>query len=123
MSVRQPRATAENITSRLTANAGLAAAMIAFLAAACCVLPFVFIALGLGGGWLAFLDNGLIYRQEVQILAVVIVLAGWAILLVRRPRMTRGTGRLLFATALIAMSALVWEFQGEIRHLLMAVRG
>lgn len=108
--------------ARPVAFAGLLATLAAFLAAACCVLPFVFIALGLGGSWLAFLDNGLLYRQELQWAAGAILAAGWLYATGRR-RLRGPVVRLLFlSTVLLIASVLIWEQQGAIRGWLMDMR-
>jgi VIT1/CCC1 family predicted Fe2+/Mn2+ transporter len=100
---------------------GLASGSAAFLAAACCVLPFVFVAAGLGGTWLSFLDYGLAYRTEIQVLALLAIVSGWTVYL-WRGRPPRTGIWMLSATLLLAASWLVWEFQGEIRLWLQEIR-
>lgn len=100
---------------------GLLSGSAAFLAAACCVLPFVFVAVGLGGAWLSFLDYGLAYRTEIQFLAVLAVSAAWLVYF-WRGRPARTGKWLLIATLLLVGSWLVWEFQGEIRTWLLEIR-
>lgn len=94
----------------------------AFLAASCCVLPFLFIAAGLGGSWLAFLDDGLLYRQELQWIAGAVLGSGWLLAFSDRRRWTMHRRALLIATLLLIASILVWEFQGQLREWLMNLR-
>lgn len=113
---------ARSSAERPFAIAVLLTTFAAFLAASCCVLPFIFIALGLGGSWLAFLDNGLLYRKELQWVAGAVLTAGWLCLLGRGRIGGLAFRLLLMATTLLIVSVLVWEFQGEIRKWLMDLR-
>lgn len=114
--------TSSRRASKPVALAGLLSAFAAFLAASCCVLPFVFITLGLGGVWLSFLDNGLLYREELQWGSAAVLFIGWIYLLARRQRARTATRLLLAATMLLVASVLVWEYQAAIRGWLMEMR-
>ncbi|MDF1720400.1 MAG: hypothetical protein P1U65_06990 [Minwuia sp.] len=84
--------------------AGPSTAIIAFLAAACCVLPMVFVALGLGGAWLAVLDMPLVMQRLDR--------SGQRTLLI-----------LVMGSLVIAASFAVWEHQDWIRGMIMEARG
>lgn len=108
-------------------------ALIAFLAAACCVLPMVLVGVGLGDAWLSLLDLPLAYREDLQILSLVLLGSAWAAFLWRRYRSNsdsrrQGAGRsrqlfhLLPGTGLIMSSFAVWEYQGWIRSMIVEIR-
>lgn len=113
--------------------AGPSTAIMAFLAAACCVLPMVFVALGLGGAWLSVLDMPLFYRTELQVLSLLLLGLGWAVFLWRQRHRLLATRRLdrrgqrtfivlVIGSLIVAASFAVWEYQGWIRAMLMEVR-
>ena len=113
--------------------AGTLSALIAFLAAACCVLPMVLVGVGLGGAWLSLLDLPLAYREDLQILSLVLLGSAWAVFLWRQYRSNSdsrrlGAGRsrqlfyLLLGTGLIMSSFVVWEYQGWISSMIVGIR-
>ena len=116
---------------------GLLAGAGAFLAASCCVLPFLFLTIGLGGAWLGSLDVLLAYRSELQTVSIVALGLGWSVLLWRRFRPApahsddccqrrnpdrRALLALTLGTSLVLGSWVVWETQGTIRAWLLELR-
>tara|TARA_R110002073_G_scaffold191321_1_gene350002 strand:+ start:384 stop:761 length:378 start_codon:yes stop_codon:yes gene_type:complete len=117
----------------LLSLAGVLSASVAFLAAACCVLPIALVALGLGGAWLSLLDLPLAYREDLQISSLVLLGSAWAVFIWRQYRRNSGSGLLapdrsrtlfylLLGTGLIVASFVVWEFQGWIRSMIVGLR-
>ncbi len=112
---------------------GPSTAIIAFLAAVCCVLPMAFVALGLGGAWLSVLDMPLVYRTQLQTLSLLLLGLGWAVFfwrqrqsLLKGQRLDRRGQRtlliLVLGTLIVAASFAVWEHQGWIRSMIMEAR-
>lgn len=88
-----------------------------FSAAACCVLPLVFAALGLGAGWLSVFVP---YHWPVTIAAALAVAVGWALYVRKRRACARDSScatappsrstfvMLSLATVFVALSA-IWK--------------
>ena len=109
---------ARGVSDRGVAGVGvLASAAALFSAAACCVLPLVLVAVGLGAGGLAWFVP---YHVPLTVAAFVLVVLGWFLHL-RKARVCSADGCekpvhngatrlvLLIATTMIGLSAL-WGF-------------
>lgn len=113
-----PRVAPESASEAKVAAAGVFAGLTAlFTAAACCVLPLAFAALGLGAGGLAVFVP---YRWPLTLVALVIVAAGWALYL-RKSRACASqacdaSGRSAATLAMLSVATLAiafsvgWEF-------------
>lgn len=122
----------------LTSSGSLFAGALAFFAASCCVLPLIFVILGVGGAWLSVFDVFLGYRIEAVEMGALTVLAGWAVhvlLYWRRRRIagdaartlrglskTGGFRALVVATALVFGAWLINTYQGELTRSLFELR-
>lgn len=99
---------------------GLAAGLVAIAASSCCVLPILFVGLGLGGAAAALIPTLAVLRPYLLGAAVLAVVAGWVIYLRRRPKRaaaaageTFGAARrapiwLILASAVVLL-AMVWQ--------------
>ena len=125
-----PRAGAFKGAERSVAAFSIAGGLAALLsAAACCVIPLAFAAVGLGAGGLAFLVP---FHWPLTIAAALAVAAGWAFYLRKRRACARDSNcmtappskvtfwMLCFATAFVALSAL-WP--GYIEQPMMELLG
>lgn len=88
---------------------GVLASTIALIsAAACCVLPLVFVSFGLGATALSFLVP---YRWPLTLIAGLAIAAGWFVLFRNSPKGRRRTSTITLlgtASALLAL-AVAWE--------------
>jgi mercuric ion transport protein len=77
---RKPR------SGNLLTLGGLFTSFLVFVSASCCVLPMIFVSVGLGGVWLAYLGTLFDYRYVLMGAAILFVGAGWIVFLARRSR-------------------------------------
>lgn len=101
-------------------GAGLAAGLVAIAASSCCVLPIVFVGLGLGGAAAVLIPALAAFRPYLVAAAVLAVVAAWLIYLHRRPQLAIGAagGRfdaarrapiwLVLASAVVFL-ATIWQ--------------
>jgi mercuric ion transport protein len=133
-----PSAATDGPAARLLAGGGLLASLGAFLSAACCALPLIFVILGLGGAWLAIFDEMLLYREWLLGPAALAVRAGWGWLAWQRFRPAAACAgdaacaaptrrrfsviALRAATFLVVGAWLMTEYQGTITASLFELR-
>lgn len=99
-------------------RAAFIAALTSLGVSACCVLPMVFLLLGLGGSWLAVFGRIAAASYYVLGLSSVLILVAWALTL------RRGSSRnlrrwLAVSTALLGLAWLVVFNEGRINDLFM----
>lgn len=85
---------------------------------ACCVLPMVFLLLGLGGSWLAVFGKIAATSYYVLGLSSILILVAWALAL-RRGRSRNLWSWLVVSTALLGMAWFVVFNEGRINDFLM----
>ncbi len=98
--------------------AAVIAAVASLGVSACCVLPMVFILLGLGGSWLAVFGKIAALSYYVVGLSSILILVAW-VLAIRRGSSRNLRRWLAVSTALVSVSWLVVLNEGRINDLLM----
>jgi hypothetical protein len=121
---QEPRGcrTATASTDRVVGASAALAATGALACGICCVLPFALpaVVLVVGGGVVSWFAKATPWAIAI---ASLVVLAGWAWVIVQSVRTKRRPARstlltLALATAVFAAAALCWHFEREIIHLL-----
>ncbi len=86
---------------------------------ACCILPTVFILLGLGGSWLAVFGKIAALSYYVVGLSSILILVAW-LLAIRRGSSRNLRHWLAVSTALVSLSWLVVFNEGRINDFVMS---
>jgi hypothetical protein len=101
-------------------RAAFLAALASLGVSACCVLPMVFLLLGLGGSWLAVFGTISAYSFYVLGVASVLVMVAW-VLSIRRGSARHLRGWLVASTVLVGLAWLVVFNEGRINDFLMTL--
>lgn len=105
----------------LVSQVGLIAAIAALVGASCCALPLALASLGLAGAWIANLGIFVVYRPYVTAFAIVVIVVGWAVALLRRAPL-RTLIVLGIASVLVVAALLIAHYETELTRYLIALR-